>query len=545
MEIKFPDTRENTIITQKVEFFIRIFVLAAGLFLLSRNLDSQFVGWHEDNNCFFSYFARNHIRYGLGYTKMFCTWGDTMLPPAEPHRYLNHPPLLSVWAAIPMLIFGDHEWVARSVPIAMTLGGAWILMVIVSRLQSPLFGVLTGLFYVTFPITAYFGRMLCHESPAQFFSLLMLHGYLQWSGLYGESYSRKAGAAYYLAAVTLGIGTGWAAVIMAGLIWLWHVCRFFGRGLQSRLFLWLTLTPSISLIAVLTHIAWGSDWRIDWLGSLFLSRTAGPEGSVSWAEWFSRNWLWLKFNFTVLPVIAGIICLISVPVILYYVKKNAVFRGIALNRASIAPILLLALQGLIWVFMFKRQSGIHDYWQYFIAPFFAAAMGALVIGTYTLFYKYNASIAFWAAFFLVVLPMPLFAGGIDGNYEYEPEPHTDLRGMVSTFARLAQLLGPGIPAMTSIDYRESELFGHYAYRWTSPQAAYYAKRPLIYTIDINEIEANRQNCAAYILRATNDPNMYQLAQKLGEKGRLAAVERGYMIFLLNPRPQTNEQMLSK
>ena len=143
-----------------VESIARIAILAIALLLLTRNVTGLFTGWREDNSALYSIFARNHIQYGLGYTKLFNTWADTLTPPANPHRYLNHPPLLSVWATIPMFFFGDHEWVGRSVPIATTLAGIWLLMVIVSRLQSPLLGLLSGFFYAILPVTAYFGRML-------------------------------------------------------------------------------------------------------------------------------------------------------------------------------------------------------------------------------------------------------------------------------------------------------------------------------------------------------------------------------------------------
>ena len=156
-------------ITHQIRPILRIAVLAIGLLLLCRNIDSPFIGWHEDNSALNSNFARNHVYYGLGYTKLFNIWADTQPPPANPHLYLNHPPLLSLWAAIPMYIFGDHEWVCRLVPIAATLGSVWLLMVIVSRLQSPLLGLLTGcsdcfLLLLSYQLLNLTGELLHHLS---------------------------------------------------------------------------------------------------------------------------------------------------------------------------------------------------------------------------------------------------------------------------------------------------------------------------------------------------------------------------------------------
>ena len=66
------------------------------------------------NSALYSDFARNHLQYGLGYTRLYCTWGATASPPAAPDRYLNHPPLICLWTALPLAAFGDHECAARS-----------------------------------------------------------------------------------------------------------------------------------------------------------------------------------------------------------------------------------------------------------------------------------------------------------------------------------------------------------------------------------------------------------------------------------------------
>ncbi|HSB61893.1 MAG TPA: glycosyltransferase family 39 protein, partial [Vicinamibacteria bacterium] len=163
----------------------RAAVLALSALLLCRGITEPFNGWHEFNSAMYSVFARNHIEYGLGYTALYCTWGETAAAPDPPQRYLNHPPLIALWTAVPLYLLGDHEWSARLVPIAATLGSTWLLMTILSRLGGPLLGALAGFFFATLPLTVYFGRMIDHVAPVQLFSRLMVHGYLGWSGAYG------------------------------------------------------------------------------------------------------------------------------------------------------------------------------------------------------------------------------------------------------------------------------------------------------------------------------------------------------------------------
>ena len=408
-----PKQEQKKTTVEQVELAGRIIVLAIGMLLMSRNLGNMFIGTREDNSALYSLFARNHIRYGLGQTKLFNVWEIVGSRPEGVYRYLNHPPLMSLGMTIPMLVFGDHERVERLVPIAMTLGSVWMLMVIISRMQSATLALLTGLFYVTFPMNAYFGQVVDHEPPVQFFSLLILHGYLQWSGIYGKGYSRKAGAAYYIAGTVLGIGTGWATLIMSGLVWVWNICRSFREPAVRPLVLWLTVVPAVSLAAVVIHILWGFGWKIGWLLDLFTSRTLGAQDSMEWTKWAKQNWGWMRQSFTLFGFAAAVIYLGIVPVILLLMGPDSPFRQIVRNRTSVMPILLTLLHGVIWLVVFKHQSGLHEYWQYFFGPFIAASMAAAVFTVFTVVSGLLPRAAAWVAVLLILLPMPSFSEGIN------------------------------------------------------------------------------------------------------------------------------------
>ncbi len=533
------ENRETEAFGKEAWLVGRAIVLAIALLLLVRNITEPFTG-PDWNDAQFGIFARNHVQYGLGYTKLFYTWGDTfrnwpgVTPPIpEQQRYLNHPPLLALFAAIPMYFFGDHEWVCRVVPILTTLGSAWLLMLILSRLQSPLFGLVAGFFYVTLPAVAYFGRMLDHESPVQFFSLLMLHGYLQWAKVYGSDSPRKRGIIYYTVGVVLGIGTGWAAIIMPGLIWLWHICYSLRNPSTRRLLLWLAVIPAISLTAVLVHIMWGCNWDASLFKPLFISRTIAPQEPITWTKWGHDNWLYLRSNFSNIGIAAAVLYPVIILVIVMFTGPNSPFRQI-LPGKSILPVSLITLHGIIWVIVFKHQSWVHPYWQYFIAPFFAFVLASVSLTAVTFFRKTAPPAAALLTIIILVAPMAFFAKALDQYRMYQNE---ELTAIVSVFKTVSQFVPPRVPVMTSEKYElDSESFGNYKTYWINPQIFYYANRPFVYSTDINDIEANRQGCAAYVLRLTNDPNTEMLAQKLYAKynkyGQPIQSAPNYLIFFL-------------
>jgi len=382
------------------------------------------------------------------------------------------------------------------------------------------------------PIIAYFGRMLDHTSPVQFFSLLMLHGYLQWTGTYGSEYSRKTGVLCYALGAILGIATGWAAVIMATLVWLWHITRTFGNSLQRKILLWTAIIPAVSLAAVILHISWGCRWKIKWLGSLLLSRTISPQHPIPWSEWSSENYTHLRENFSDFAIVAAIIySLITLVMLCLRDSKNPLLQKITPAKISGVPVLLTAMQGLIWIFIFKHQSSRHDYWQYLLTPFFAVAIAAVLQESFILLSEWMPKTAKPLILLLAMSLIPPFAYAYDMLYQYQFENRRD---EAAFFKKLSQLIPPRTAVMASEKLpQRSETYGDYTNYWTEPHLAYYINRPVIHTTDINEIRSNRQGCAAYIMRLTDDPNLQKLAMQLNIRYEQVSTEQNVYVFLLN------------
>lgn len=528
----------------------RIIVLAIGLALLCRDLTGPFIGRHEWNSAGYCVFARNHIAWGLGYTRLYCIWGNTATPPAQPVRYLNHPPLIAAWVALPLLVCGDHEWAARLVPIAATLAGAGLLMVLVGRLHSHGLGVLAGLFYVTLPATAYYGRMVDHIPLAQFFSLLTLHGYVHWSGLYAARTaqatlrpdhprrSRRIGVACYTLGIILGIGTAWAVVLMAALIWLWNLVRARSDPTARRLTLWLTVIPAAALAAVVLHILAGCGWNWHMFGPLVASRTFGESDrhdSFTALEWLWRNWANLQTSATVYAALAAVIFLALIPLILRFSRPTSPWRAIVRSRPATVPILLTLLQGLLYVVVFANQSWEHDYWQYLMLPFLAVALAAVVLACYTLLLRPAPALAGLAAVLVVAL-MPVFARGRDRLYGPEAPQLATIQALI----RLSQLIPDRVPAMTLATYPQAGAqFGGDREHWWSTQIEYYARRPLIPATTLADIEAHAAECPAYLLELTDSAAVRALRDNLNARYESVPAGDHYLIFLLNrptPRP---------
>ncbi len=504
-----------------------VLVVSAGL--LGRGITAPFVGWHEMNSAMYSQFARNHIQYGLAYTKLYCTWGDTEKPPPAPQRHLNHPPLIALWTAVPLVVLGDHEWTVRLVPIAATLGSVVLLMRIVAGLGGPLLGVLAGFFFATLPLTAYFGRMIDHVAPVQCFSLLMLHGYLEWSGVYPGRTRPRLGALCYVTAAALGIGTGWAAVLPAFLLCAWHGLRVTRGSGEARLLPWLAGAPSAALAAVLLHILAGCGWDLGMLPALFAGRSLGGlGGGQPLSAWLAVQWLHFERNFTLPGAVAAALTA-GILVARRWRPAPAGASLFPLRGDLAAAVGLTGIHGLLYVVLLKNAAWHHDYWQFFFGPFVAVSLAALAKAAGEAVVPRAPRLAPIVVAALLVLPLPWAARSF-AFYAAQRQPRADDAGAL---IRLGELVPKRAPVWTSRRWdTASEQIGAYMSRWPNPLVAYYANRPLLYSRDIREIEANQPGCVAYLLTRRDAPWARELESALSRSYERVPAGVDQVVFLL-------------
>jgi 4-amino-4-deoxy-L-arabinose transferase-like glycosyltransferase len=506
-------------------------VLAVALLLLCRGITTPFNGWHELNSAMYSLFARNHIQYGLRYTKLYCTWGETLAPPPVPERYLNHPPLVCLWTAVPLALFGDHEWAGRLVPIAATLGSTALLMTILTRVGSPLFGTLAGFFFAILPLTAYFGRMIDHVAPAQFFTLLMVEGYRRWTDDRAGPRPRRTGAALYVLGASLGIGTAWAVVIGAGLVGAWHAVRVFrGRG-EARLLPWLALVPALALAAVVLHIAAGVGGDLGMLRALFLSRSLGGEGGRQpWSAWLAVQAAYFVRDFTLPGAVAAAAAVVLLGAGLRRGRSGGTPPPYALTGDRAAVMTVFGLHGLLYVVAFKNASWFHDYWQFFFGPFVAASLATVALLVRSRLAALAPRHGRVALPVLLAAPIPWTVRSLDFYARHElVDP-----GEVEALKKLRALVPRRAPVWTSHRWRAAhETLGGHARQWPNPVIAYYADRPLLYSRDVREVLENAPGCAAYLL--TRNRGTGPIEKALSRRFDEVAVGDRRAIFLLHRR----------
>ena len=300
--------------------------------------------------------------------------------------------------------------------------------------------------------------------------------------------------------------------------------------------MWLAALPALALGAVVLHIAAGCGWDFGVFRALLAQRSLGGEGGrQTWSAWLAMQWVYFVRNFTWPGAVAS---LLSVPLLLGSLVRAG--RGDAAprfpltgNLAAVAA--LCGLQGLLWIVLLKESSWFHDYWQFFLGPYVAMSMAGLVMAVRKGLTPPAPRLAQLAVALLIVAPMPFVAGARDFYAEHrlvDPE-------YIEALVKLGGLVPRRAPAWTSHYLHQSaERFGRYTYRWPHPIIAYYANRPLFFSRDPREVQANAPGCVAYVLKRSEQPWARELELALSGSFEAVPVGDHHVIFLLDrPLPR--------
>ncbi len=372
--------------------FALVFLLA--IILLTINVASPWHSIHEDNGLGIENAAINHIRFGLNFTKGQDYLDTSIQPPVyladgiepqgvasaqefqyfrtatvEPRLYGHHPPLLGLTVAVSLLTFGYHFWAVRLVPIVFTL----LALLAFYRLMTLLFETRTATFasalFITFPIAAYYGRDVAHEAPTLCCELGMALCYV----LYRRS-GRDGWLAGLAACVVAGVAFDWPMVYFAWILFALDAVS--SRHGRWRVALVTVGASTLMFALVVLQIAWADNWSLSTLRDGFLMRTAA-EPALAWLKEILRHnlldfglWTWLTVPFGVLFLWRRYQRGGMAP--LRHVRWRLRRSGLPLRGRIIA---LFALGGLAHILLFRDGAFVHDYWQFYLIPFYGSVLG--------------------------------------------------------------------------------------------------------------------------------------------------------------------------
>lgn len=359
-----------------------VWLLAA--YLLTMNINLIWRTNHEDNGLVFESIAITQIRYGLGFTKGQDFYVSSVNPPqytpqgigprdidpatqfhyfltgsAQPTIYGHHPPLLGLTVAASFLIFGYQYWAERLAPIAYTLGALIVFYILMNLLFDPLIATFSSLLFAVFPITAYYGRDVAHEAPTMFWELGMLLCYTLWT-----REPRRRWLAALLGCVCVGVYYGWPMVYFACILFAIETLR--SRRFDVRFFC-ATVGAALAVFALVIwqiYVAAGDSlWTLQ---AVVFARSVGSvAGGDTLLGWLGHLLDMNKGDF-------GFWTWFAAPLAIGFLIARSMREGFS---TRLAIILALALGGVAHILIWRQAAYIHEYWQFYLIPFYAAAIG--------------------------------------------------------------------------------------------------------------------------------------------------------------------------
>jgi 4-amino-4-deoxy-L-arabinose transferase-like glycosyltransferase len=276
--------------------------------------------------------------------------------------YLHHPPLLHLVIAILFSIFGEHEWVARLVPVGCSLTSAIFLWLLVRSCAGTRVATLSAAIFACLPMQLRYGPMVNFE-PCVMMLILGALLCLRWHGVTGRSLWKLGGLGF----VIVGLWVDWAMYLFAIALCACWLLRSKGGDRQFAGIILLSALLSGALylfrISLLRPDAWQN------LSHTFMTRLgAGKGGYFTEMQWLER----IAHNLSAHFLPAGLILGTTGAVILWRARSSEDLQW--LGRAALS----ILVMDILFVGIFQNDSYIHEYIAfYLLAPVAIAAGVAL------------------------------------------------------------------------------------------------------------------------------------------------------------------------
>jgi 4-amino-4-deoxy-L-arabinose transferase-like glycosyltransferase len=150
----------------KARVALLLLVLAWLGWVLSRDIQCPWTSIDDHNGAVWSQAAHNILRAGLittlGQSSGYY-FGPLPIPPWG--YYLHHPPVLHLVLTALFALFGEHEWVARMLPIGCSLASVILLWLLVRSCVGVRAATLSAAVFACLPMELRYGKMVNFEPP--------------------------------------------------------------------------------------------------------------------------------------------------------------------------------------------------------------------------------------------------------------------------------------------------------------------------------------------------------------------------------------------
>jgi len=347
--------------------------------IMARDIGRPFTGLHSWGEAHRSWFARVHLKYGLGYTKGLDTWAVGDPPREKPKHYLDHPQLRFLLHSVGMAVFGINEAALRKVGIIMAVVSMLLLLKLLRHLVDEKTAILAALFFVLFPLTGYFGvgEWLFPLSLWVFWCYLVLIGSLK-DGPQPAKFHKWALAI----SLFLLLQLSWEGFFVALAIGVHYVFRcIHHRELPEKTLLAILIIAPLSSLALnFAVMAAGQGWDFQRMLELYKWRAGkGEMAEFSWGKWLARFWEFAIMNFT-LPVLILAIAYLTLGQLFTFASPASQKHNTEISR-RFPQFWLFLLPGVFQLFLLKGTLWMHHYWERPFAPFIAiaAALGIMLL----------------------------------------------------------------------------------------------------------------------------------------------------------------------
>ena len=333
-------------------------------FVLSAEITRPWIYVVDFNGAVWSQAAHNILRAGLAETSGASSgfyFGPLPIPPWG--YYLHHPPLLHLGIAMLFAIFGEHEWVARLVPVSCSLATVIFLWLLVRNCCGARIATLSAAVFASLPMELRYGQMVNFEPCV----LMLILG-----ALLCLRYHRVSNRPFWkhgaLGLIVIGLWVDWAMylfVISLCACWLFR-SKVGDRRFAGIICLAASLSGAVYLVRI--GLVRPDAWKN--LSSTFLYRLgAGKGGDFTELQWMTKVGSSLVTHFLPVGLILGTI---GAAILWRSRCRTEGWRWLARSCLSIF------VMDALFVVLFQNDSYIHQYISfYLIAPLSIAAGIAL------------------------------------------------------------------------------------------------------------------------------------------------------------------------